>query len=165
MKKGEQYEEGGHDPFDVFSNFFGGGGRRRRQQQQEEARGPDVTFPLRVSMNDLYIGKQIYFSYRRQVLCPHCRGKGGEHEHDVRQCPHCGGHGVRIETRRLGPGFVQQFQTTCDHCHGKGKIVDSTCSVCSGTKTVLGDVEFDIEIAPGMPDGHQIVRHSLFHMI
>ena len=56
----------------------------------------------------------------------------------------------------MGPGFIQQFQTTCDKCHGKGKISTSTCHVCGGNKVVFADTEFDVDIEKGMPDGHEI---------
>lgn len=56
---------GGHDPFDIFSQFFGGGGRKRREQ--EPSRGPDVVMPLRVSLANLYNGKSLQFSIRREV--------------------------------------------------------------------------------------------------
>ncbi len=55
---------GGHDPFDIFSQFFGGG---RRRGSQEPSRGPDVVIPLRVSLADLYNGKMLQFSMRREV--------------------------------------------------------------------------------------------------
>lgn len=55
---------GGHDPFDIFSQFFGGGRKRR---EREPSRGPDVVMPLRVSLADLYNGKSLQFSIRREV--------------------------------------------------------------------------------------------------
>ncbi|RLN06368.1 hypothetical protein BBJ28_00024866 [Nothophytophthora sp. Chile5] len=123
---------GGHDPFDIFSQFFGGGGRQRRER--EPARGPDVVMPLRVSLADLYNGKSLQFSIRRE----------------------CGGHGVKMTTRRVGPGFIQQFQTTCEKCHGKGKISTSTCPVCGGRKVEMADLEFDVDLEKGTPDGFEV---------
>ncbi|RLN48318.1 hypothetical protein BBJ29_009015 [Phytophthora kernoviae] len=55
---------GSHDPFDIFSQFFGGGRQRR---ENEPSRGPDVMMPLRVSLADLYNGKSLQFSIRREV--------------------------------------------------------------------------------------------------
>ncbi|KDO34548.1 hypothetical protein SPRG_00611 [Saprolegnia parasitica CBS 223.65] len=144
---------GGHDPFDIFSQFFGGGGRQR---QQEPSRGNDVTVPLRVSLADLYNGRSIPVSMRRKTVCQHCHGKGAAHADDIHTCHECGGHGVKLETRRVGPGFIQQFQTTCTKCHGKGKIVTSTCPVCGGHKTNFADVEVDVDVEKGMQDGHEI---------
>ncbi|TMW68238.1 hypothetical protein Poli38472_007910 [Pythium oligandrum] len=145
---------GGHDPFDIFSQFFGGGGRQRREH--EPTRGPDVVMPLRVSLEDLYNGKVLQFSLRREVLCHHCHGHGAAHEEDIHTCSECGGHGVRMMTRRVGPGFIQQFQTTCEKCHGKGKIVTSTCPVCGGRKVEMADINFDADLDRGTSDGSEI---------
>ncbi|KAF0699840.1 Aste57867_9616 [Aphanomyces stellatus] len=153
LKEGGGGGGGGHDPFDIFSQFFGGGGRQR---QQEPSRGNDVTIPLRVSLADLYNGKSVSFSVRRKVVCHHCHGKGAAHDEDVQTCHECGGHGVKLETRRVGPGFIQQFQTTCNRCGGKGKIITSTCPVCGGGKTVFADVELDLDVEKGMADGAEL---------
>jgi len=85
---------GHHDPFDIFSQFFGGGGRQRGQQ--EPSRGPDVTVPLRVSLEDLYNGKNFQFSIRRQNVCHHCRGKGTDNPEDLKTCNECGGQGIKV---------------------------------------------------------------------
>lgn len=63
----------------------------------------------------------------------------------------------QITTQQLGPGFIQQFQTTCDKCGGKGKIIKGKCPVCSGKKVQRGDSEIDLFIERGMPDGYTIV--------
>ncbi|CAH0482867.1 unnamed protein product [Peronospora belbahrii] len=145
--------DGGHDPFDIFSQFFGGG---RRRKEREPSRSPDVVMPLRVSLADLFNGKSLQFSIRRETLCHHCHGKGAAHEEDIQVCSECDGHGVKMVTRRMGPGFIQQFQTTCEKCHGEGKIHTSTCPVCSGRKVVMADLDFDVVLDKGTPDGFEI---------
>lgn len=145
---------GGHDPFDIFSQFFGGGGRNR--QEREPSRGPDIVMPLRVSLADLYNGKSLQFSIRRETVCHHCHGKGAAHEDDVHVCNECHGQGVKMTTRRVGPGFIQQFQTTCEKCHGKGKISSSTCPVCGGRKVEMTDLNFDVDLEKGTPDNFEI---------
>ncbi|KAF1319035.1 Chaperone dnaj, partial [Globisporangium splendens] len=146
---------GSHDPFDIFSQFFGGGGRRQ-QREQEPSRGPDIVMPLRVSLADLYNGKVLQFSIRRETICHHCHGHGAAHEHDIHVCSECGGHGVKMTTRRVGPGFIQQFQTTCEKCHGKGKVASSTCPVCGGRKVEMTDLNFDVDLEKGTADGSEI---------
>jgi DnaJ-related protein SCJ1 len=71
-------------------------------------------------------------------------------------CSECGGHGVKMTTRRVGPGFIQQFQTTCEKCHGKGKIYTSTCPVCGGRKVEMADLNFDVDLDKGTPDGFEV---------
>nr|CCA16075.1 conserved hypothetical protein [Albugo laibachii Nc14] len=144
------HDQEGHDPFDIFSQFFGGGRRRR---SDEPSRGPDTVIPLRVSLKDTYVGKTLQVSFRRETLCTHCHGTGAAHEEDVHQCHACNGRGVVIKHRQVGAGFVQQIQTTCEKCSGKGKIWTSTCPICGGRKVVMTDLQFDVEIAPGAPEG------------
>ncbi|KAJ8564013.1 hypothetical protein ON010_g7334 [Phytophthora cinnamomi] len=91
-----------------------------------------------------------------QTICHHCHGKGAAHEEDVHVCSACGGQGVKMTTRRVGPGFIQQFQTTCEKCHGKGKIYTSTCPVCGGRKVEMTDLNFDVDLEKGTPDGLEV---------
>ncbi|MCI20945.1 DnaJ, partial [Trifolium medium] len=63
---------GGHDPFDIFSSFFGGGGSSRGGRRQR--RGEDVVHPLKVSLEDLYLGTSKKLSLSRNVLCSKCSG-------------------------------------------------------------------------------------------
>ena len=71
-------------------------------------------------------------------------------------CSKCHGHGVTMSTRRVGPGFIQQFQTTCTKCQGQGKIYTSTCPVCSGRKVEMADLNFDVELDKGTPDNFEV---------
>ena len=91
------------------------------------------------------------------MLCSECRGSGAENPDDVKKCTSCGGKGVKIVKKQLGPGFVQQMQTTCDVCGGKGTIATSKCPHCGGTKVEIGEDTLIISIERGMPDGYPIV--------
>jgi len=150
----------GGGPFDfddIFSMFNGGG---QRKKKDEMPKGNPLRIKLHVSLEDLYNGKDFEVLQRRQVLCPHCRGTGAENSDDVTSCPDCGGSGVKIVTQKLGPGFVQRMQTTCDRCGGKGKIVSSVCSHCSGSKIDVAEQLITIYIEQGMPDGYEIISES-----
>ena len=74
------------NPFDIFSMFgFGGGG------QNQEARTPDVTLPLHVTLKDLYLGRVTEVHYVRHVLCERhadCTTTNG--------CSDCSGPGQRV---------------------------------------------------------------------
>ena len=94
------------NPFDIFSMFgFGGGG------QNQEARTPDVTLPLHVTLKDLYLGRVTEVHYVRHVLCERhsdCTTTNG--------CGDCSGPGQRVVTRQLGPGFVQRMEQADPKC-------------------------------------------------
>ncbi|MCQ2820794.1 MAG: J domain-containing protein [archaeon] len=151
VNRQSQMQEGGGDPFDIFSSFFGGGSRRARENRDE-----DLKVRIRASLKDLYVGKEFEFVYTRSVMCPHCRGSGGENPDDVTQCDRCNGQGVVIERHQIGPGFFQQFQRTCPKCGGKGKMVKTTCHLCHGNKIVKGMEELTLYIEKGMTNGMEI---------
>ncbi|CDW83960.1 domain containing protein [Stylonychia lemnae] len=146
---------GGMNPFeDIFGDIFGdmrGGGRR----QQQEQTGPSAKLKIRITLEDVYNGKEYPITYNRMVLCPHCRGSGADNPEDVEICSQCNGNGQVTEQRRLGPGFVQQFQRTCPKCNGDGKKLKSKCHVCHGDKQVKSVDELSIFIEKGIPDGHE----------
>ncbi|KAK1311010.1 hypothetical protein QJS10_CPA08g00036 [Acorus calamus] len=80
LKEGMGGGGGGHDPFDIFQSFFGGspfggGGSSRGRRQR---RGEDVVHPLKVSLEDLYMGTSKKLSLSRNVLCSKCKGKGSK---------------------------------------------------------------------------------------
>jgi len=151
-KSGQQGEA--MDPFDLFSQFGGFG--FGRQQHPEDTRGPDIVLDIQVTLEDLYNGKEFEMAVRNQVLCPKCRGSGAKNDDDIEVCPVCKGKGHTIERKQIGPGFIQQFQSTCSKCGGKGKIVKSTCPFCKGQKRVLGEKLLDAFIEKGMNDGQTI---------
>ncbi|KAH0894144.1 hypothetical protein HID58_056573 [Brassica napus] len=81
LKEGMGGGDGGHDPSDIFSSLFGGGGghpfegsnsRGRRQR-----RGEDVVHPLKVSLEDFYLGTTKKLSLSRKALCSNCNGLKG----------------------------------------------------------------------------------------
>lgn len=143
---------------DIFSMF--GGGQRKNRRSDELPKADPVKVKLYVSLEDLYNGRDLEILQRRQVLCPHCRGTGAENSDDVATCTECGGSGVKIVTQKIGPGFVQRMQSTCDKCNGKGKIVTSVCHHCHGTKVDVEEQIVTVIVEKGMPDGFEIVSES-----
>lgn len=128
---------------------------RSRQRAQEERTGPNMNIKLKVTLEDVYAGKEMEIKYTRNTLCPHCRGTGADDPEDIKVCPKCNGQGVVMETQRLGPGFIQQFQTQCNACGGKGKTKTSTCHECQGHNTKQALDELYVFIEAGTPDGHE----------
>lgn len=46
-------------------------------------------------------------------------GKAGA----VRTCQGCKGRGIKVTIRPIGPGMVQQMQSSCNECSGEGKEI------------------------------------------
>lgn len=114
-----------------------------------------MNIKIKVSLEDVYSGKEMEIKYTRNTLCPHCRGTGADDPDDIKVCGKCNGQGVVMEVQRLGPGFVQQFQRQCPDCGGQGKTKTSTCHMCHGHNTKQALDELFVFIEAGTPDGHE----------
>ncbi|KAL2557316.1 Chaperone protein dnaJ 2 [Forsythia ovata] len=161
LKEGMGGGSGGgmHDPFDIFQSFFGGspfggGGSSRGRRQR---RGEDVPHPLKVSLEDLYLGTTKKIPISRNVLCSKCNGKGSKSGASMK-CSGCQGTGMKVTIRQLGPGMLQQMQHPCNECKGTGETINDKdrCSQCKGEKVVLEKKVLDVHVEKGMQNGQQI---------
>ena len=150
LKQHQQQQQQGsggqrHDPFDLFSRFFGGGGGGGQRQ------GPNMEVTLPVSLRDFYTGAQKTVEIDKQHVCDACDGTGSSDGH-TQPCADCGGRGMRITKHMLAPGIFQQVQSVCDTCGGRGHIISHPCSVCGGAKVVRAPVSLTVHIEPGLPN-------------
>lgn len=158
LKEGMGGAGGGHDPFDIFSSFFGGsgfgGGSSRGRRQR---RGEDVVHPLKVSLEDLYLGTTKKLSLSRNVLCSKCNGKGSKSGASM-TCPGCQGTGVKVTIRQLGPSMIQQMQQHCNECKGTGETINDKdrCTQCKGEKVVPEKKVLEVVVEKGMQNGQKI---------
>ncbi|CAK8535478.1 unnamed protein product [Lathyrus sativus] len=158
LKEGMGGGGGGHDPFDIFSSFFGGGGfpgggsRGRRQRH-----GEDVVHPLKVSLEDLYLGTSKKLSLSRNVLCSKCNGKGSKSGASM-TCSGCDGTGMKISMRHLGANMIQQMQHPCNQCKGTGETITDKdrCPQCKGEKVVQQKKVLEVHVEKGMLNGQKI---------
>mmetsp|Transcript_30372 Transcript_30372/g.73923 ORF Transcript_30372/g.73923 Transcript_30372/m.73923 type:complete len:372 (-) Transcript_30372:245-1360(-) len=138
---------GGMDPFDMFFGGFGG------RQREEQKRGPDLNLDVYVTLKDLYVGRVVSVMHKKQTLCLNyedCRTDDQS----------CIGPGMKMVTRRLGPGFVQQMQSQDPGCGGKGYRLKRRCKACPKGLTESAEKILTFEVEPGMPDGHIIVLEN-----
>ncbi|RPB29612.1 DnaJ-domain-containing protein [Terfezia boudieri ATCC MYA-4762] len=140
-----------HDPFDMFSRFFGGGGHF----QQGQRRGPNMEVRISVPLRDFYTGKHLEFQVEKQTICEECEGSGSS-DGQTHSCERCGGRGVRIVKHMLAPGIFQQVQSVCDVCGGKGQTIAHPCSVCQGQKVIRGHATHTVIIEKGAPRGARV---------
>ena len=159
LKEGMGGGGASHNPFDIFESFFGGGfggggsSRGRRQKQ-----GEDVVHTLKVSLEDLYNGTSKKLSLSRNILCPKCKGKGSKSGVPGR-CYGCQGTGMKISTRQIGPGMIQQMQHVCPECRGSGEVINEKdrCPQCKGNKVSQEKKVLEVNIEKGMQHGQKIV--------
>mmetsp|Transcript_273 Transcript_273/g.372 ORF Transcript_273/g.372 Transcript_273/m.372 type:complete len:414 (-) Transcript_273:30-1271(-) len=153
---------GGHSAEDIFSSFFGGpfssffggmGGNRGPKK------GDDIVHEIGVSLEDLYNGKTTKLAVTRNVLCAKCDGKGTKSGASVGKCKTCEGRGIRLIVKQLGPGMIQQMQTVCRDCDGKGETIKDSdrCGECAGKKVVKEKKILQVHIDKGMRHGQKIV--------
>ncbi|TVY62917.1 DnaJ-related protein SCJ1 [Lachnellula suecica] len=145
--------QGHHDPFDLFSRFFGGGGHFGHQPGQR--RGQDMEVRVGIPLRDFYNGHKTEFQLEKQQICEECEGSGSA-DGQVDQCHSCGGHGVKIQKHMLAPGIFQQVQVSCDVCGGQGKTIKHKCAVCDGNRVVRKVSTFQLNVEKGAPKGHRI---------
>ncbi|EWC46571.1 hypothetical protein DRE_04294 [Drechslerella stenobrocha 248] len=142
-----------HDPFALFSRFFGGGGHAGHGHGQR--RGHNMEAKVPVTLADFYNGNRMQFQVHKQQICEECEGSGSA-DGKVDKCNECGGRGIRIVKQMLAPGIFQQLQTVCDRCKGKGTKIKNPCKVCQGHRVVKKPVTHTIEIDRGVPDGMRV---------
>ncbi len=148
---------GGHGDFssafsDVFDDLFGdfmgggrpGGGRRA-------ARGSDLRYNLRVTLEEAFGGIQKSIKVPTSVACSACQGSGAEGGAEPSTCPTCSGMGkVRAQQ-----GFFT-VERTCPTCSGLGQIIENPCGSCRGQGRIERDRSLNVNIPAGVETGTRI---------
>ena len=143
LKGGSDFDM--EDDFNPFGDFFG----HHRRRREERRVVPDVVVPFSVSLEMLYNGAVREITHKKRVIC-------SSWSDCERKCTKCGGRGMVIQTRRLGPGFVQQIQTQCPDCGGSGKISNPQCKSCPNGQFEQVEKQLLLDIEKGMADGQMI---------
>ncbi|MEO0400782.1 MAG: molecular chaperone DnaJ [Pseudomonadota bacterium] len=137
---------------DLFGDFMGGqrggggGGGGRRA-----ARGSDLRYNLRVTLEDAFAGLQKTINVPTSVSCTACDGTGAEGGSEPTTCPTCSGMGkVRAQQ-----GFFT-VERTCPTCGGLGQIIQNPCKVCNGAGRVEKDRSLSVNIPAGVETGTRI---------
>lgn len=83
------------DLFNMFgSSTFGMGGGMPGMSQRGSRKGQDEEKQYEVTLVDLYKGRTIRFASTKNVICSHCKGKGGKKNVKAKQCASCSGKGT-----------------------------------------------------------------------
>jgi len=133
---------------DLFGDMMGGGARGGRQRA---ARGADLRYNLRVTLEDAFAGMQKSINVPTSVACDSCSGTGSEGGVEPSTCPTCSGMGkVRAQQ-----GFFT-VERTCPTCSGLGQIIKNPCGVCGGAGRVEKDRSLSVNIPAGVETGTRI---------
>jgi molecular chaperone DnaJ len=132
---------------DLFGDFMGGrGGGRGRA-----ARGADLRYNLRITLEEAYSGLQKTINVPTSVTCSSCTGSGAEGGAEPQSCPTCSGMGkVRAQQ-----GFFT-VERTCPTCAGLGQIIKNPCKACAGQGRVHKERALSVNIPAGVETGTRI---------
>ncbi len=132
---------------DLFGDFMGGRGGGR----QRAARGADLRYNLRISLEDAFSGLQKTIKVRTLATCTKCSGTGSEGASEPTSCPTCSGMGkVRAQQ-----GFFT-VERTCPTCGGLGQIIKNPCTACGGAGRTEKERALNVNIPSGVETGTRI---------
>jgi len=133
---------------DLFGDFAGGRGGRGGQRA---ARGSDLRYNMRVTLEEAFTGSQKTINVPGSVECDTCHGTGAEGGAEPAQCPTCSGMGkVRAQQ-----GFFT-VERTCPTCQGMGQVIQNPCKSCGGAGRVAKERALSVNIPPGVETGTRI---------
>ena len=134
---------------DLFGDFMGGG--RAGGGRQRAARGSDLRYNLRVTLEEAFNGSQKTINVPTSVQCDACNGSGAEGGAEPTTCPTCSGMGkVRAQQ-----GFFT-VERTCPTCSGLGQIIKNPCNTCHGQGRVEKERALNVNIPAGVETGTRI---------
>lgn len=138
---------------DVFDDLFGDfmGGRGGPGGRQRAARGSDLRYNLRITLEDAFVGIQKTVNVPTSIACDACNGSGAEGGAEPTTCPTCSGMGkVRAQQ-----GFFT-VERTCPTCSGLGQTIKNPCNTCQGQGRVQKDRSLSVNIPAGVETGTRI---------
>jgi len=138
---------------DVFDDLFGDmmGGRGTQGRARAAARGNDLRYNLRISLEESYAGLQKTIQVPTAVTCTVCKGTGAEGGSEPQTCPTCSG----IGKVRAQQGFFT-VERTCPTCNGLGQTIKNPCKACHGAGRVEKEKTLSVNIPAGVETGTRI---------
>lgn len=135
---------------DIFEEFFGNGfGSSSRKRGP--ARGSDVRYNLKISLQEAFKGKKTSIRIPSSIICNSCTGTGGAGGSKPSTCSTCNGYG-KVQS---SSGFFT-IERTCSTCGGIGESIRNPCLKCSGTGYIEKQKTISVKIPPGVDNGTRI---------
>ena len=161
------FRETEFDLNDIFGDIFSAQGSPRgeaggpasgwgRRARRYKTKAQDISVDLELTLEDIYKGLKKDIKLRKSVLCPNCRGGGGEPGNSMKKCSACKGSGEIHQTQRTFFGSFSRV-TTCVECQGEGELPEKTCTKCRG-RGVITDIETITVSIPFGVDNGQIIK-------
>lgn len=130
-----------------------------RKSRRGKKKTPNLTHRLKVSLEDLYLGRNKRIALRRNQICEKCDGEGTTVQGASVTCTTCRGKGQVLKMKQLGRGMMQQMQTACPACQGSGSGIreQDKCRNCYGKGTQQERKVISINIVAGSENGTKMV--------
>ncbi len=137
---------------DIFDAFFGG---VTTATHQSPRRGTDLHYRLTITFEEAVFGCEKKIDISRTEHCSLCQGVGAKPGSQPSRCPNCNGSG---QVRRVQQTIFGRFTntTTCQKCHGEGRIITEPCPQCRGTGREKRQRSILVKIPAGVDNGSQI---------
>ena len=135
---------------DPFGGIFGSRTRTRTRTRK----GADIRYDLEITLQDVAKGLNRTITLDRASTCAGCLGTGAEAGGES-ECETCLGSGRSVREERSGFGIVRQI-LTCAGCRGSGRVIVEPCGTCEGRGRTTETVEIDVDVPPGVEDGHAL---------
>ncbi len=135
---------------DPFGGIFG----TRTRTRHRTRKGADIRYDLEISLQDVARGLKKTITLDRNSSCPGCLGTGAE-AGGQSECETCLGSGRSVREEQSGFGVVRQI-LTCSDCRGSGRVILDPCATCQGRGKTTETVDIDVNVPPGVEDGHAL---------
>lgn len=68
------------------------------------------------------------------------------------KCRKCQGTGIEVKLRPIGPGMMQQIQSSCTDCGGSGDFIreKDRCKKCKGKRVLELDHKLEVGACNGL---------------
>jgi DnaJ-class molecular chaperone len=146
------------DIFNMFNMFNGGGMQQQDPNAVRIGPAPAKEVQLKMSLEELYVGKTVHQPITQIIKCETCNGKGAVNPDDILKCDLCDGKGQIMKMMRMGH-MIQQRVEQCYKCRGAGKSIKEgcACGTCGGRKSVERRKNVDFYLKPGSQQGDKYI--------
>jgi len=141
------------DISDLFEELFGGFSATRKRKYPN--RGRDIEVEIEIELEDTLKDFKKKILLNKLVLCPRCKGSGGEPDSGVKECFACRGTGEVQQIKKTFFGTMTRY-VICPECKGEGRIPEKPCNVCGGEGRIDAKEEIEVFIPSGVDTGQVI---------
>ncbi|MBF0612928.1 MAG: molecular chaperone DnaJ [Magnetococcales bacterium] len=136
---------------ELFGDIFGGARSGRGGRGGGPARGEDLRYDLKVTLEEVMTGTEARIRLPTMTGCESCGGTGARPGTRPETCGTCGGAGQL----RQQQGFFT-IARPCPACQGQGRVVRNPCHECRGQGRKQAEKNLTVKIPPGVETGTRI---------